>query len=229
MSTPHAWDQSRLAVRTLVSLGLAAVVVLVAGCPVAAQGPYGGTSTTAVEASETPRCDLDQSSGAVGSAVDGTVTGVEPGVELDVFFAGTLVTETTAGDAPSGARTAFRFTVPDVDSGEYQVVVVGTTFNVSCEGPDGEGTFLVSGEVLSGGANRDGADADRRSDPEVAGSVDVRTGVDAGPRGRGLPFTGASILGLVVLGVVLVAVGWFLRRRAGLRTASGPRSVQRPW
>lgn len=194
-STWTARRQGSLAV--LVGLFVALSAVALAAAPASAQSenPYGSTSTTA-PGSPTPSCSIEQTSGANGAVISGTVFDVEAGSTVDFYLGGVQLgtIEVPAGPqafwaAPITATTdvAFSFTVPaDLEPGMYAPVIVGTTFNTECALPGGADAF----EVL--------AASDERGDGESGGD---------------LAFTGFEILFLVFLGLLLIAVGYAIVRR----------------
>jgi hypothetical protein len=130
-----------------------------------------------------------------GDTVDGTLTGAPPG-QHDVLFEGSTVTQVTVLPVGPGETTSatFSFTVPPLDPGRYEVVIVGDTFNVSCAFTRNQGRRdRVGGVVI-----------ERGSDPDGGGGG----GVGA------LPFTGADLLAAIALAVALILLGLVLRRRS---------------
>ena len=174
----------------------------VTATPAGAQddSPYGSTSTTAPE-QPTASCSIEQSSGAQGGVISGTLFDVEAGSTIDFFLGGTKLGSI---EVPAGAQkfraapisgtvdVEFSFAIPaDLAPGMYSPIIVGATFNSECALPGGAVAF----EVL--------AASDERADDS----------------GGDLAFTGFEILSLAFLGLLLVAIGYVIVRKRNARLA----------
>lgn len=154
-----------------------------------------GPTTTAPPAG--PSCGIALETSIVDAEVTATVRNVPAGGTVRLLFAGREVARATNNGGVQSIRAmpaqaadlTMTFTVPDLPPGVYTVVAVGDTFTVTCTGNG----FSIQG---------------------VAGSGGDRDGNGNGDGGGGaLAFTGASILGLVLLGLALLAIGYYLVRR----------------
>ena len=160
---------------------LAAIaVVALAGPAHAGEGPYGPTTTDPPQGGADASCSLSIEVGAPGDTGTATVTQVAAGQLVRVLFGGVEGGRGEApADAPGGRATvSIAFTVPQLDSGEYLVTAVSTTFTAECS--VGFGVTEVAGAIV-----------DRPGDGNI------------GP----LPKTGVYIALLVAVAVALLVVG----------------------
>jgi hypothetical protein len=188
------------AAAVLIALIVAGAVTTGAG---AQENPYRGTSTTEQDPSQTDSataaCSLSASSGAPGTPITATVSGVTPGVEVRIVFDGADVGKAVA-DADGIASVTFA--IPASSGTSHSVVAVGPTFTEPC------GSVTGGFEVLGG--------VDSRSGP--GGSTGVLGGV--------LPRTGTELAVALLAAVVLLLVGRALleesrcRRRHAQRAAA---------
>lgn len=185
----------RCSLTALVGVIVALCAAVLVAPPAGAQNenPYGSTSTTAPD-QPTASCSIDQSSGVQGGVVSGTLFDIEAGSTAEFYLGGVLLGTIEAPDGPQTFRrapiaatvdVAFSFGIPaDLAPGMYTPIVVGSTFNAECALPGGAVAF----EVLAA------SDGDGDGDDDLA-------------------FTGFEILFLVLLGLLLIAVGYAIVRR----------------
>lgn len=190
--------------RAALLFALAATALLWQVAPAAAQqnpDPYGGTTTTTRPAGGAISCNIGVEAGQVGARGTVVVTGAPLGAKIRVLLGSIEVGSSDSEQAAAapgevvavaaGAPVLFGqpssvtigFTVPELEPGMYQMFAVGVDFTVRCRTAAG-GDF----EVLGTSLERPGG-------------------------GGSLPFTGASILGLLLLAVALLLLGRWLRRR----------------
>jgi hypothetical protein len=181
---------------------------LAPGQATAQEGPYGPTTTGAPSQTPNPTCEVSQSSGEQGHTVGGSITGAPAGDSLDVHLGGPVVAQVVVEPAVGGATTAtnFAFTVPSLEPGHHDVVVVGAAFTSTCTVAGAS----VGIEVTEG--------------PAVAGEVITNQAEVQGSAGAGglLPFTGSDLLGAVAAALVLMVTGLALRARSRLRSREAP-------
>lgn len=171
----------------VVAMGVLGLAVVLGTSPAGAQSdPYGPTSTTTVPGSAVS-CQVSVASGAPGSPVEGSVDGATPGSAGEVLLGGTTVGDFAVAAAGSAE---FDFAVPVLEPGDYVVTVVGPTYNAECVVPGGGVLFAVL------------AAADSTGDDDGAGGD--------------LAFTGGSVLVLVLVGLMLVAIGYAIRQRVSV-------------
>jgi hypothetical protein len=196
----------RTRIRSVLVALVAVGALLGGGAPAAGQAttsdPYGPT-VPPTEPPGDPSCSVDDASVDVGGTVTGSIVGLEAGAEVDLTLLGQVLA-TVVADADGEAT--FAVTVPEI-AGVGLLVAVGVTFNVDCGELDpggvlGEGTDRPGGEGGSGGSDVAGAGADRSGGSGSSGS------------GSGaLARTGTTLVPLVVLALLALALGAYLRRR----------------
>lgn len=180
-------NRRTMAARVLL-LAVAALALLLQAPAGAQDDPYGGTSTTTTEPSGVEAsCQLDTNVASAGGQVTATVAGVPVGETVRLLFGGAEVGRATASrsDGQSAVTTVqIRFTVPDVDDGQYLVAAVGATFTAEC-----------SVQFTTGSA-------------EVLGFTVERGAGSTGSSGRGsLARTGVAIALLLAVALALLIVG----------------------
>lgn len=179
------------------ALAVVAAIVLLAGLSTPAAGqattsdPYGPT-VPPTEPPGDPSCSVD---GATGATVSGSIAGLEAGAEVDLVVGGqVLATLLADGDGTAD----FSVAIPDGLGGV--LVAVGVTFNVECDDP---GAVLGETEERPQGGTDGGS-----------GVLGSGTDNDGGSGSRSLARTGATIVPLVVLALIALAVGAYLRKRS---------------
>ena len=168
-----------------------AVVLVGAGPAAAQQDPYsGGTFNPGGACHGTqPSVTVDKTSGLfVGDPLVATGAGFPPGAVVTLLFDGRSFATATA-DASGGFRVTG--TVPDVPKGEYMV---------SASAPGCATAFVDPGVDVLGHRT------------QVLG-LQLSNGGGGGGTGGALARTGIDVLLLTLLGVGLVLVGMWLRRR----------------
>lgn len=195
------------------------IIVLVFVCALAGLGPpAAGQATTSdpygstvppTEPPGDPSCSVADTQVEVGGTVTGEVVGLEAGTEVDLTLLGQVL-ETVVADADGTAE--FSFTVPEI-AGISALVAVGVTFNVACGDLD-------PGAVLGENEERPETGAPG-SGPGVSGGSGDDTAVLGARTDRGddglLARTGTTLLPLVVLALLALALGAYLRRRSHQR------------
>jgi hypothetical protein len=178
----------------LVALLAAVALMLGLATPAAGQAttsdPYGST-VPPTEPPGDPSCEVDS---AVGATVTGSIAGLTAGTEVDLVLGGEVLATLVAG---SDGVAEFSVDVPGLAG---VLVAVGVTFNVECDDP---------GEVLG--------ETEERPGTENGGGGVLGSGNDNSSGGGALARTGATIVPLVVLALIALAVGAYLRKRSRSR------------
>lgn len=198
--------------RSLTRLRSLFAVLAVASSLLVLAGPAAGQATTSdpygptvppTEPPGDPSCTVDDTQVEAGATVNGTIVGLEAGAEVDLTLLGQVLA-TVVADADGEAT--FSIVVPEI-AGISVLVAVGATFNVDC----GE---LDPGEVLGENEERPAAEVPGGSDVSGGGASGDGGGAANDGSGGGLARTGATLLPLVVLALIALAVGAYLRRRS---------------
>ncbi|HEV7723146.1 MAG TPA: hypothetical protein VGO60_17780 [Iamia sp.] len=190
----------------LAGLVIAVALLLGVGAPAAGQAttsdPYGSTIPP-TEPPGDPTCTVDATQIEVGGTVTGSIAGVAAGSEITLTLGGGEVATVVADGNGEGT---FSFTVPEI-GGIEALVAVGVTFNVDC----GE---LDPGEVLGETEERPGGVTPGGGSDVQGGGPSRDGGSGSGSGSGGLARTGATLLPLVVIALLLLLVGAAVRRRS---------------